>query len=69
MALTRYASLAFDYVLTDNKALNQTNAEFQSPLITRSTIESDGYELNVMEMRPPGMDDTGRVKYPVLFRV
>jgi len=26
-------------------------------------------ELNVMELRPPHMDDSGRTKYPVLFRV
>ncbi|CCO31162.1 hypothetical protein BN14_05197 [Rhizoctonia solani AG-1 IB] len=39
------------------------------PFITRSTIESDGYELNFMEIRPPNMDETGRKKYPVLFRV
>ncbi len=26
-------------------------------------------ELNVKEMRPPRMDDSGRTKYPVLFRV
>lgn len=26
-------------------------------------------ELNVKEMRPPQMDDSGRTKYPVLFHV
>ena len=26
-------------------------------------------ELSVKEIRPPRMDDSGRVKYPVLFRV
>ena len=26
-------------------------------------------ELNVKELRPPRMDDSGRIKYPVLFRV
>lgn len=26
-------------------------------------------ELNVKELRPPHMDDSGRTKYPVLFRV
>ncbi|KAG8722707.1 hypothetical protein FRC08_012586 [Ceratobasidium sp. 394] len=60
---------AVNYVLTDNKELNETSALFQMPVITRSTIESDGYELNVMEIRPPKMDETGRKKYPVLFRV
>lgn len=59
----------FTYVLSDNKKLNETNAEFQSPIVTISTINSDGYELNVKEMRPPGLDESGRVRYPVLFRV
>jgi dipeptidyl aminopeptidase len=26
-------------------------------------------ELNVKEIRPPRMDDSGRTKYPVMFRV
>ena len=26
-------------------------------------------ELNFKEIRPPRMDDSGRTKYPVLFRV
>lgn len=26
-------------------------------------------ELNTLEIRPPNMDDSGRIKYPVLFRV
>ncbi|QRV73760.1 dipeptidyl aminopeptidase [Ceratobasidium sp. AG-Ba] len=58
-----------NYVLTDNQELNDTSALFEMPVITRSTIESDGYELNVMEIRPPRMDETGSRKYPVLFRV
>lgn len=32
-----------NYVLTDNKNLNETSVEFQMPFITRSTIKSDGY--------------------------
>ncbi|KAI9067913.1 dipeptidyl aminopeptidase [Trametes sanguinea] len=59
----------FDYVLTENPQLNDTLAQYELPIVTHSTIESDGYELNVLEMRPPRMDDSGRTKYPVLFRV
>jgi len=59
----------FSYVLTDNAALNTTLGEFEAATITYSTIDSDGYELNVKEMRPPKMDDSGRTKYPVLFYV
>ncbi|KAF8323522.1 dipeptidyl aminopeptidase [Cantharellus anzutake] len=60
---------SFEYTLSDNLALNLTNEEFQAPVVIHSTIDSEGYELNVKELRPPGMDDSGRVKYPVLFYV
>ncbi|KZT20995.1 hypothetical protein NEOLEDRAFT_1074339 [Neolentinus lepideus HHB14362 ss-1] len=60
---------SFDYVLTDNAHLNYTYEQYESPIISHLTIDSDGYELNVLEMRPPKMDDSGRTKYPVLFRV
>jgi dipeptidyl aminopeptidase len=33
----------FDYVLTDNAALNTTLAEFESAAVTYSTIDSDGF--------------------------
>ncbi|KAI5995630.1 dipeptidyl aminopeptidase [Pisolithus albus] len=59
----------FDYVLTDNTALNATLSVFETATVTYTTIVSDGYELNVKEMRPPRMDDSGRTKYPVLFHV
>ncbi|KZS94787.1 hypothetical protein SISNIDRAFT_452914 [Sistotremastrum niveocremeum HHB9708] len=59
----------FNYVLTDNAALVNTTAQFQQPTYVRSTIMNEGYELNTVEIRPPGMDDSGRTKYPVLFHV
>ncbi|PCH36456.1 dipeptidyl aminopeptidase [Wolfiporia cocos MD-104 SS10] len=58
-----------EFVLTENPQINDTLAEFEMPVVTHSIIESDGYELNVVELRPPRMDDSGRTKYPVLFRV
>lgn len=30
---------------------------------------NESLELNVKEMRPPRMDDSGRTKYPVFFFV
>lgn len=59
----------FKYDLTDNKDLSKISDQFQMPSIVRSTIMSDGYELNTMEIRPPSMDESGRTKYAVLFRV
>ncbi|KAL4062523.1 dipeptidyl aminopeptidase [Scleroderma citrinum] len=59
----------FDYVLTNNVKLNETLAEFATATVTYSTVVIDDYELNVKEMRPPRMDDSGRTKYPVFFQV
>ena len=35
--------LDFQYTLTDNKKLNETSSQFQTPAIIRQTIMSDGY--------------------------
>ncbi|KXN86209.1 putative dipeptidyl-aminopeptidase B [Leucoagaricus sp. SymC.cos] len=59
----------FDLVLTTNEHLQNITREYEAPTVTHSVFASDGYELNVKEIRPPRMDDSGRTKYPVLFRV
>ncbi|KAH9055740.1 dipeptidyl aminopeptidase [Lactarius vividus] len=59
----------FDFVINDNARLNATWSRFETPIIQHTTIDSDGYELNAVELRPPHMDSSGRTKYPVLFRV
>lgn len=57
------------FILEDNAALNATSAEYCRPLISYETVESDGVELNVVELLPPGFDASGhRHKYPVLFK-
>ncbi|KAF9529024.1 dipeptidyl aminopeptidase [Crepidotus variabilis] len=58
-----------ELVLEKNEQLNNITAQYESATVVYSTIMSDGYELNVKEIRPPRMDDSGRTKYPVLFRV
>ncbi|KAH8093229.1 dipeptidyl aminopeptidase [Cristinia sonorae] len=60
---------SFQYIATEQPALNDTLAQFELPTIIRGTIDSDGYELNFKEIRPPRMDDSGKTKYPVLFQV
>ncbi|KAI0249668.1 dipeptidyl aminopeptidase [Lactifluus subvellereus] len=60
---------SFDFVVNDNVRLNATWSQFETPIHQYTTIDSDGYELNALELRPPHMDDSGRTKYPVLFRV
>ncbi|KAF7303130.1 hypothetical protein MKEN_01276700 [Mycena kentingensis (nom. inval.)] len=59
----------FEHILTTNAKLANVTEEYENPTVLYSTIEVDGYELNVKEIRPPRMDDSGRTKYPVLFRV
>ncbi|KAF8585399.1 dipeptidyl aminopeptidase [Ramaria rubella] len=59
----------FNYVLTDNAELINVIHQYQSPSLIYSSMTSDGYELNTLEIRPPNMDLSGRTKYPVLFRV
>lgn len=59
----------FDYLLEDNHALNQTLTQFLLPNVNYATVTVDGYELNVKEIRPVGMDESGKTKYPVLLAV
>ncbi|KAJ7643291.1 dipeptidyl aminopeptidase [Mycena polygramma] len=67
--VVKAADSEFEYVLTTNERLTNVTEEYESATVVHSTIEVDGYELNVKEVRPPRMDDSGRTKYPVLFRV
>ncbi|KAJ7230529.1 dipeptidyl aminopeptidase [Mycena pura] len=59
----------FEYVLTTNERLANVTEEYEKATVLYSTIEVDGYDLNYKEVRPPRMDDSGRTKYPVMFRV
>ncbi|KAK0243793.1 dipeptidyl aminopeptidase [Armillaria nabsnona] len=43
--------------------------KYMAPTVLFSTIEIDGYEMNVKEICPPNMDKSGKTKYAVLFRV
>ncbi|KWU42198.1 hypothetical protein RHOSPDRAFT_21578 [Rhodotorula sp. JG-1b] len=63
-------------ILTDNAALAERDASYLHADITHSRVMlRDGgagtvdVEVNVMEIRPPMMDESGRTKYPVLFQV
>ncbi|KAF8957141.1 dipeptidyl peptidase IV N-terminal region-domain-containing protein [Flammula alnicola] len=59
----------FEFVLETNDQLNNATQEYEAATVVHSKFVNDGYELNVKELRPPRMDDSGRTKYPVLFRV
>ncbi|KAF9482998.1 hypothetical protein BDN70DRAFT_874224 [Pholiota conissans] len=57
------------YLLEKNEGLANVTEQYETSTVVYSTIVNDGFELNVKEIRPPRMDDSGRTKYPVLFRV
>ncbi|GAA5897725.1 uncharacterized protein JCM6883_006796 [Sporobolomyces salmoneus] len=72
----------FTHVLTNNSALRTIDSGFQRAEVSYPTISIDSLlktdvdstkekkiELNLMELRPPVMDVSGRTKYPVLFQV
>ncbi|KAF8634638.1 hypothetical protein AX15_000785 [Amanita polypyramis BW_CC] len=59
----------YEFAITTNERVVNVTRQFETATVVRSTVISDGYELSVKEMRPPRMDDSGRTKYPVLFRV
>lgn len=55
----------FSYVIEENAELAQRASDHELPLKVFSTINIDGFELNVVERRPPHFD--AKKKYPVLF--
>ncbi|EZF30749.1 hypothetical protein H101_05620 [Trichophyton interdigitale H6] len=54
-------------ILEENKKLAKLSNEFALPSLHYSTITVDGFELPVVERRPPNFD--GTKKYPVLFQL
>ncbi|GAA5872183.1 hypothetical protein JCM8547_003828 [Rhodosporidiobolus lusitaniae] len=72
----------YSYTLTDNSALREVDTAYAHAELDYSTVSlpvtvsADGtgaskerVDVNVLEMRPPLMDVSGRTKYPVLFQV
>ncbi|KAK4701884.1 dipeptidyl aminopeptidase B, partial [Phenoliferia sp. Uapishka_3] len=56
-------------VLSDNAALAKVEEQFLKVDVSYTTVKSHGHDLNVLEMRPPFMDLSGRTKYPILVSV
>ena len=57
----------FDITIEDNKSLAQFAAKHDLPVEVYSTVNIDGFELQVVERRPPNFDENK--KYPVLFHL
>ncbi len=55
----------YEQLLEDNKALDQDVRLYEMPLLNYETVEVDGFQLNVLERRPPHFNEKN--KYPVLF--
>ncbi|KAF1346682.1 dipeptidyl peptidase IV N-terminal region-domain-containing protein [Delphinella strobiligena] len=54
-----------EIVLEENQALNELATKSELPINVYQTINIDGFELNLVERRPPHFDENK--KYPVLF--
>ena len=55
----------FEWLIEENASLKKLTGQVALPNKLYSTIIIDGYELNVVERRPPQFDETKQ--YPVLF--
>ena len=56
-----------DISIEENRALEQLAKKTELPIEVYQTITIDGFEMNLIERRPPHFDDSGDKKYPVLF--
>lgn len=57
----------FEHAIEDNKELAKFAAAHELPTEIYSTVSIDGFELQVVERRPPNFDESK--KYPVLFHL
>lgn len=59
--------VTFEHQIEGNRALSQAASEHELPIDVHQTVNFDGYDLNVVERRPPHFDE--RKKYPVIFHL
>ncbi|GAA5956674.1 hypothetical protein JCM10213_003315 [Rhodosporidiobolus nylandii] len=79
--LRRVGDEDFSLTLVDNAPLAALDAEYQHASLVYSALplpsgevdpktgKEGTVEVNMLEIRPPAMDESGRTKYPVLFQV
>ncbi|RDW71473.1 putative dipeptidyl-aminopeptidase B [Coleophoma cylindrospora] len=56
---------SYENIIEENAGLADMAKKHELPLMIYSTVNVDGYELNVVERRPPHFNE--KKKYPVLF--
>ncbi|KXT14635.1 hypothetical protein AC579_3691 [Pseudocercospora musae] len=61
------SSAKLDITIEENKQLNELAKRTELPIKKFTTVEVDGFKLNLVERRPPHFDESGKKKYPVLF--
>lgn len=59
--------IEFEHQIEDNQILAEAAAKHELPIEIYQTVNFDGYDLNVVERRPPHFDE--RKKYPVIFHL
>ncbi len=62
-----YMGHLWEYQIEDNAGLGQMASAHELPIEIYSTVNIDGFDLNVVERRPPHFDENK--KYPVLFHL
>jgi dipeptidyl aminopeptidase len=55
----------YEDTIEENKGLAEMAKKHELPILIYSTVNIDGYDLNVVERRPPHFNE--KKKYPVLF--
>lgn len=58
---------SLDITIEENHELNELAKKTELPIEVYSTVNVEGFDLNVVERRPPHFDASGKKKYPVLF--
>ena len=66
-ATTTNKDSSLEITIEENKALNELAKKTELPIEIYSTINVDGFDLNIVERRPPHFDASGKKQYPVLF--
>ena len=64
---TPSAPAAYERIIEENKALEEMAKKHDLPTNVYSTVTVDGFELQVVERRPPNFSE--KKKYPVLFHL
>jgi dipeptidyl aminopeptidase len=60
-------NVKYEHIIEDNKDLADMARKHELPIEIYSTVNIDGYELNVVERRPPHFNE--KKQYPVLFHL